>query len=306
VRVATALPESVILIAGIAVIIACGCAGIATILGLDPHARRSRARKVPLVEHEKDVAAALGWRWRNWIALRATVTLAGVLIGLTTQIWLLAALLGAVGFLGVRFAVAGRAARRRLGMERAFLVQLRVLRDRMAVGNQSLDSALQEIGRNPGPELGYVLESWARGGSVTGNIVQCGLRSRSPIVEHACVVLIWARTRSLDGLIAAIDDVMIPVGEAQLAVEEESLVTLTQQRAVTFAMSALMIVMFISIVRVPSFRAYYETVSGTIVLLLAVAAFFGLIAMLGRIARVTDWTRWDLLRIQEQELHPHG
>ena len=113
----------------------------------------------------------------------------------------------------------------------------------MAIGNQSLNSALHQIGRNPGPELGHGIEPWASGGSVTGNIVECGLRSRSPIVEHACTVLIWARTRSLEGLIAAIDDVLIPVGEAQLAVEEESLVTLTQQRAVTFAMSALIIVM---------------------------------------------------------------
>ena len=300
------VPEPDILISGIAVIIACGCAAIAAILGLDPLRRGARRRNIALLEHEKDVAAALGWRWRNWIALRAVVMIAGILVGITTQIWLLAALLGAVGFFGVRFAVAGRAARRRLRMERAFLVQLRVLRDRMAIGNQSLDSALQEIGRNPGPELGYVLEPWAQGGSVTGNIVQCGLRSRSPIIEHACVVLIWARTRSLDGLIAAIDEVLLPVGEAQLAVEEESLVTLTQQRAVTFAMSALMIVMFVSIVRVESFREYYETVSGTVVLLLAGATFFALIAMLGRIARVADWTRWDLLRIQEQEVSPHG
>jgi hypothetical protein len=304
--IANDLPEPVILITGIALIIACGCAAVTVILGLDPLARTSRHRRIALLEHEKDVAAALGWRWRNWVALRASVTFAGVLVGFTTQIWLLAALLGSIGFFGVRFAVAGRAARRRLGMERAFLGQLRVLRDRMAIGNQSLDSALQEIGRSPGPELGYVLEPLGLGGSVTSNIVECGLRSRSPIVEHACAVLIWARTRSLDSLIAAIDDVLIPVGEAQLAVEEESLVTLAQQRAVTFAMSALMIVMFVSIVRVESFRAYYETVSGTVVLLVAVAIFFALIAMLGRIARVSDWTRWDLRRIQEQELHPHG
>lgn len=303
---ASALPEPVILISGVAVIIACGCAGIAAILGVDPLQRTAPRRKIRLLEHEKDVAAALGWRWRNWIALRAGLTLLGILIGISTQIWLLTALLGAVGFFGVRFAVAGRAARRRLRMERAFLVQLRVLRDRMAIGNQSLDSALQEIGRNPGPELEYVLGSWSSGGSVTGNIVECGLRSRSPIVEHACTVLIWARTRSLEGLIAAIDDVLIPVGEAQLAVEEESLVTLTQQRAVTFAMSALMIVMFVSIVRVESFRAYYETAAGTVVLLIAVMTFFALIAMLGRIARVAAWTRWDLRKIQEQELHPHG
>jgi hypothetical protein len=304
--VVSQLPEPVILVAGVALIVACGCAGIAAILGVQPLARTSQPRTIPLLEHEKDVAAALGWPWRRWIALRAGVTIAGVAVGFLTQVWLLSALLGAVGFFGVRFLVAGRAARRRLRMERAFLVQLRVLRDRMAIGNQSLDSALQEVGRNPGQELAYVLEPWAQGGSVTGNIVQSGLRSRSPLVEHACTVLIWARTRSLDGLISAIDDVLLPVGEAQLQVQEESLVTLTQQRAVTFAMSGLMTVMFVSLVRVASFRAYYNTVAGTVVLLVAGAMFFALIAMLGRIARTARWTRWDLRRVQEQELHPHG
>ncbi len=302
----TGLPEPVILVAGVAVIVACGCAGIASILGVQPLAKSSRRRTVPLLEYEKDVAAAMGWPWRRWIALRAGVTIAGAVVGLTTQIWLLSLVLGAIGFFGVRFLVAGRAARRRLRMERAFLVQLRVLRDRMAIGNQSLDSALQEIGRNPGRELVHVLEPWAQGGSVTGNIVQSGLRSRSPLIEHACAVLIWARTRSLDGLISAIDDVLLPVGEAQLQVEEESLVTLTQQRAVTFAMSALMAVMFVSLIRVASFRAYYDTFAGTVVLLLAVAMFFALIATLGRIAQTARWTRWDLGSIQDQELHPHG
>ncbi len=304
--IAGGVPEPVILTAGFAVIVACGCAVIASILGVDGLRRSARPRSVPFLEHEKDVAAALGWQWRKWIGTRALVTGFGIAIGVTTQILLLAVVLGAVGFLGVRFAVAGRAARRRLRMERAFLVQLRVLRDRMAIANQSLDSALQEIGRDPGPELRHVLEPWAHGGSVAANIVASGLRSRSPLVEHACAVLIWARTRSLDGLIAAIDDVLIPVGEAQLAVEEESLVTLSQQRAVTFAMSGLITVMFVSIIRVESFRAYYQTFQGTVVLLVAVAMFFALIGMLGRIARVTQWTRWDLRRVQEQEVHPHG
>lgn len=304
--IAGVLPEPILLTAGIAVIVACACAASAAILGIDGLTRSHRARSLPFLEHEKDVAAALGWQWHTWVATRALVTVVGIAVGVTTQIPLLAALLGAVGFFGVRFAVAGRAARRRLRMERAFLVQLRALRDRMAIANQSLDSALQEIGRDPGPELRYVLEPWTQGGAVAANIVASGMRSRSPLIEHACAVLIWARTRSLDGLIAAIDDVLIPVGEAHLAVEEESLVTLSQQRAVTFAMSGLMIVMFVSIVRVESFRAYYQTVAGTVVLLAAVGMFFALIGMLGRIARVAQWTRWDLRRVQEQEVHPHG
>src|SRR5450631_2697769 len=123
------LPEPVLLVTGIAVIIACGCAGLVTILGIDPLASTRRRRTIPLLEREKDVAAALGWPWRRWIALRVAVTLAGVIVGFTTQIWLLTLLLGTIGFFGVRFLVAGRAARRRLRMERAFLVQLRTLRD---------------------------------------------------------------------------------------------------------------------------------------------------------------------------------
>ena len=304
--IAGGFPEPVILTAGIALIVACGFAVIASILGVDGVTRSVRPHALPFLEHEKDVAAALGWQWRRWVAARVLVSAGGIAIGVATQIPLLAVILGAVGFFGLRFAVAGRAARRRLRMERAFLLQLRALRDRMAIANQSLDSALQEIGRDPGPELRHVLEPWAHGGAVAANIVESGLRSRSPMIEHACAVLIWARTRSLDGLIVAIDDVLIPVGEAQLAVEEESLVTLSQQRAVTFAMSGLMTVMFVSVVRVESFRAYFQTFAGTIVLLVAVAMFFALIGMLGRIARVTQWTRWDLRLVQEQELHPHG
>src|SRR5579863_9386893 len=100
------LPEPVVLVAGLALIVACGCAGIAAILGVQPLAMSSRRRTVPLLEHEKDVAAALGWPWRRWIGLRAGVTLAGIAVGVATQIWLLTALLGAIGFFGVRFLVA--------------------------------------------------------------------------------------------------------------------------------------------------------------------------------------------------------
>src|ERR1700735_2618881 len=110
------LLEPVVLVAGLASIVACGRAGIAAILDVSPLSKRVTGhRGVPLLEHEKDVAAALGWPWRRWIALRAGVTLAGIGVGITTQIWLLSLLLGAIGFFGVRFLVAGRAARRRLG-----------------------------------------------------------------------------------------------------------------------------------------------------------------------------------------------
>jgi len=298
------LPESVILVGGVALILACGLAVASTILGLGLHVPSTHRRPISVIEREKDIAAALGWSWRNWFLARITVVALALVIGIASGIWLVAVLLAVAGIGGVRFVVAGRAARRRLRLERAFLDQMRVLRDRMAIGNQSLDTALQEIGRNPGRELAGLLLPLTRGGSIVENIVECGVRSRSPIIENACGLLIWARTRSLDALISIIDDVLLPVGEAQLSVAEESLVTLTQQRAVSFAMAALMTLMFVAIVRVDAFRSYYRSVPGSLVLLIAVAMFAALVAAVGRIVGTTRWTRWNLRLLASQERRP--
>lgn len=298
------IPEAVILVSGVAVIIASGTAAAIAVAGCG-FSRPPRLRAaLRLFERERDVAAALGWSWRNWMALRVGIALLSLVLGVLSGVWLIAVLLGVVGVAGVRFVLAGHAARRRLRMEQSFLTQLRALRDRMAIGNQSLDTALQEIGRDPGPSLEWVLRPLAGAGSVIENIVECGRRSGSPLVENACGVLIWARSRSLDALITIIDEVILPVGTAQLAVEEESLVTLAQQRAVTFAMAGLMALMFVTILRVDSFRAYYQSPAGATVLVVAVAIFFALVWGLGRIVRVQSWTRWDLRRLAEQEARP--
>ena len=288
-------------LAGFLIVIACAAAGAAAILDFDVSALAGRRPPWRLLERERDVAANLGWPWHRWVLVRLSLVAAGVGIGALSRIWILVligALLGAFGF---RFAIAGHAASRRLRMERAFLGRLRDLRDRMAVGNQSLDTALQEIGRDPGPDLQYVLAPLAGGGSVLDNIVAVGLRARSPVVEYACAVLLWTRSRSLDALIEAIDDLLLPVGTAQLAVQEESAVTLTQQRAVTMAMSALMLVMFAIVIRVDAFRAFYQSAAGNVVLVGVVMLFALLVGLLGRIVQVRDWTRWDLRRLADEQ-----
>ncbi|HEY8676055.1 MAG TPA: hypothetical protein VIO13_08840 [Candidatus Dormibacteraeota bacterium] len=288
--------------AGFLVVIACAAGAAAAIVDLDLHALRRDRPPSPLLERERDLAANLGWQWRSWVAVRLLLITAGVGLGLLSRIWILVLIGGLVGTFGFRFALAGRAVSRRLRVERAFLGRLRDLRDRMAIGNQTLDTALQEIGRDPGPELEYILAPLARGGSVLDNIVAVGVRARSPVVEYACAVLLWTRSRSLDALIEAIDELLLPVGEAQLAVQEEASVTLAQQRAVTIAMSVLMLVMFAVIVRVDTFRAFYQSLEGNVVLVLVVVIFALLVGLLGLIVRVRDWTRWDLRRLaQEQE-----
>ena len=301
---ATLLPDSIVLVAGVALALACGLTLAALILGADLPAvqRRSPA----LLEREQDLAVALGVPWRAWLLVRGATIAVGVLLGVVSGVWLLVPVLAIAAFVGGRFAVAGHAARRQLRMERSFLAQLRVLRERMALAHQSLDTALLELAATPPPELAHVLAPLRSGGSIADNIVACGERSRSALVEQCCAVLLWARTRSLDALIDAIDAVLLPVGEAQLAVEEESLVTLTQQRAVTFAMAALLAVMLATLLRVDSFRAYYRTPTGTLVLLVALALFAVLTAAVGRIVHVTRWTRWDLNAMLVQESKPRA
>lgn len=301
---AAVLPDSVVLVVGVALVLACGLALAAVVLGADlPSIQR---RSPALLERERDLAVALGVPWNVWLGARGTTLAAGLLLGVVSGVWLLVPVLAIGTFVGGRFAVAGQAARRQLRMERSFLAQLRVLRERMALAHQSLDTALLELAAMPPPELAHVLEPLRGGGSIADNIVACGVRSRSALVEQCCAVLLWARTRSLDALIDAIDSVLLPVGEAQLAVEEESMVTLTQQRAVTFAMAALLAVMLATLLRVASFRAYYGTPVGTLVLLIALALFAVLTAAVGRIVHVTRWTRWDLGAMLAQESAPRA
>jgi hypothetical protein len=301
VTIADAANPSTVQFLGLLVVIACAAGAAAAILDLDMRVRGRSHRRWPFIERERDLAANLGWRWRTWVTVRVALVVAGIGLGLLSRIWILVVVGGLAGTLGFRFAIAGRAASRRLRVERAFLGRLRDLRDRMAVGNQPLDTALQEIGRNPGPELEYVLAPLARGGSVVDNIVAVGQRARSPVVEYACAVLLWTRSRSLDALIEAIDELLLPVGEAQLAVQEEASVTLTQQRAVTLAMSVLMLVMFAVVVRVDSFRQFYQSLKGNVVLVLVVLLFALLVGLLGVIVRVRSWTRWDLRRLAEEQ-----
>jgi hypothetical protein len=71
-------------------------------------------------------------------------------------------------------------------------------------------------------------------------------------------------------------------------------------------MAGLMTAVFVSIIRVDAFRAYYQTWAGSLVLLIAVGVFFLLIGLLGRIAGVSGWTRWDLRRLAELETNPRG
>jgi hypothetical protein len=292
-----------ILVIGVALLLLLAAAMALTLWDFDRSKIQvsDRMKRAPVLDKQRDFALQLGMRVETWLWIRVAATLLGLFLGWKSGIFLLYVVAPAFFFFGIRFMLAGRAASRQLRMERAFLQRLRDLRDRMSISNQSLDHALQEIGRNPGKDLEYMLSPLARGGSVLANIVEVGIRSRSPIIEYACGVLIWARSRSLDSLIEAIDEILLPVGEAQLEVQEESMVTLTQQRAVTFAMTGLMLAMLMVVTTTSNFRTFYQGTFGNVILFIVVAMFMFLVFILGIIVRVGSWTRWDLRKLARQQ-----
>lgn len=79
------------------------------------------------------------------------------------------------------------------------------------------------------------------------------------------------------------------------------MVSLAQQRAVTFAMSALLAVMLAVLLRISSFRQYYQSPAGQLVLVIVALLFAMLVGLLGAIARTREWTRWDLRSMAEQQ-----
>src|SRR5437870_3735389 len=106
--------------------LACGMAGAIAIAG-PVGVRVTAVRRWEALDRERDIAAAMRIGWRSWVALRVAVVAVALLLGILSGVWLVAILLGALALVGVRFAVGGNAARRRLRMERAFLGQVRVL-----------------------------------------------------------------------------------------------------------------------------------------------------------------------------------
>ena len=84
------LPEPVVLVAGLALIVACGCAGIAAILGVSTagdERRRRRTTAVPRTREGRGRGAGMAVASLDCAARRRDAC--RLAVGVTTQIWLL-------------------------------------------------------------------------------------------------------------------------------------------------------------------------------------------------------------------------
>jgi Flp pilus assembly protein TadB len=265
----------------------------------DPR-RRWRRLAAPSLDRQRDLALRLGLGLRAWLVIRTLGALAGLGAGALTGIPTLVAAGAVLGLFGLPWLLAGRAAGRRLEMERALTGLVVEVRGLMQQSNLALDRALREAARNTGPELRYVLAPLAGDEPMTEGLVEVARRARSPVADLIVSAFLIARTHNPLALVRVTREVVEPMLAVSIDVQSENHVTVAQQRAAALAIGVIMAILFAAVMHVPSMHAYYESPAGQLVLLSVLAMYLGLVWVIGRIARPLPWTAWDIAAVRRE------
>jgi Flp pilus assembly protein TadB len=288
--------------AEVVLVLVLAAAAAAVYLGLPASSFKARAVAFvrPYLRHQREIAHGLGMSIRGWALLRVGAALAGLGLGALSGIPTVAAGSLALGLIGLPWLLAGRAAQRRLHMERALSGLLVEIRNLMQQSNLALDRALREAARNPGPELAHVLAPLAGDEPIGECLAEVGRRAGSPLADLVVTALMIARTHSPLALVRVIEEVLIPVLGVTVEVQEENHATVAQQRAAAVAIGIIMLVLFAAVVRVPSMHAFYDSLAGQLVLVLVATMYVGLVWLIGRIARPVPWVEWDVDAVRRE------
>lgn len=288
--------------AEIVLTLALAAGAAALFLGVPVDATRRRGRELvrPFLERQRDLAQGLGLRLRSWLLLRLLCGVAGLAAGTMTGVPTLTLGGAALGLLGLPWLLAGRAARRRLTMERALAGFVAEVRDLMRQSNLALDRALREAARGPAPELRHVLTPLAGDQPVAASLTEVARRARSPLVDLVVCALLIARTHDPMALVQVVDEVLRPLLQVSVEVQEENHATVAQQRAAALAIGVIMSLLLAAVMRVPSMQAFYLSPQGQVVLLVVFAMYLALVWAIGQVARPLRWVAWDVEALRRE------
>jgi len=270
---------------------------------LGPPIRKTRSRRAlseRYFDRQKDLALSLGLSVRTWLLLRLLSGTAGLLAGVVTGIPVLTVSGAALGLFGLPWLLAGRAAKRNLSLERSLSRLVIEIRDLMQQSNLALDRALREAARGPAPELRYVLAPLAGDESVADSLVEVARRARSPLAHLVITAPLIARTHNPMALVQVIDDVLCPLLDVSVEVQQENQATVAQQRAAALAIGVIMCLLFAAVMRVPSMHVFYGSAPGQVVLLTVFGMYFGLVWVIGQVARPLRWVAWDMEAVRRE------
>lgn len=298
------MPEAppLVFAAEVVLVLALSAAAGALFLGapLDAPSRRWRELAHPFLERQRDLAQSLGLRLGSWLALRLLGAGAGLVAGGLTGAVTLTLGAGALGLFGLPWLLAGRAARRRLVMERALAGFVAEVRDLMRQSNLALDRALREAARGPAPELRHALRPLAGDGPVADGLVEVARRARSPLVDMVVSALLIARTHDPMALVRVTDEVLQPLLRVCVEVQEENHATVAQQRAAALAIGVIMALLLAAVMRVPSMQLFYVSPPGQAVLLGVLGMYLALVWAIGQVARPLRWAAWDIEALRRE------
>jgi hypothetical protein len=280
--------------------LAAGAAALLVGVPLEPTRRRGRELLLPFLERQRDLAQSLGLRLRSWLLLRLLCTVAGLAAGALTGVPTLTLGATALGLFGLPWLLAGRAARRRLTMERALAGLVAEVRDLMRQSNLALDRALREAARGPAPELRHVLAPLAGDQPIATSLAEVTRRARSPLADLVVTALLIARTHDPMALVRVVDEVLLPLLQVSVEVQEENHATVAQQRAAALAIGVIMALLLAAVMRVPSMQAFYLSPQGQLVLLAVFAMYLGLVWAIGQVARPLRWVAWDIEALRRE------
>jgi hypothetical protein len=252
------------------------------------------------LERQRDLAQGLGLGLRSWLLLRVLCALAGLAAGTLTGVPTLALGAAALGAFGLPWLLAGRADRRRLDMERALAGLVVEVRDLMQQSNLSLDRALREAARGPAPELRHALAPLGGDEPVSVCLIEVARRARSPLADMVVSALLIARTHNPMALVRVVDEVLRPLLEVSVEVQEENHATVAQQRAAALAIGVIMAVLLAAVMRVPSMQAFYVSAVGQLVLLAVFAMYLALVWVIGKVGRPLRWAAWDIEALRRE------
>lgn len=268
----------------------------------DPNQRPATAPGVVhrFADRQRDIATSLGVATRTWILLRAGVAVLALLIGSLTSLWTVAALGALLGWFGLPWLLGGRMTKRRLAMERAVAALVREVANLMQQSNLPLDRALREAARNPAPQLARILAPLRSDRSVPDCLLDVAAIARTPLVDMLCIAVLVARTHDPAAFVRVSDEVLGPVLDVAIEIQEENNATVAQQRSAAIAIGIVMAVLFFAVMRVQTMHAFYASFGGQIVVMAVIGCYLFLVWLLGQIAKPIAWTRWNVEAVRRE------
>ncbi|MBO0702414.1 MAG: hypothetical protein J2P38_05745, partial [Candidatus Dormibacteraeota bacterium] len=248
-----------------------------------------------VLRRERQLAVDLGWPFRWWLALRAAVALAGLLVGiwLGTPLTIVGAFL--LGVAGLPYVVSGRANQRRLAREQAMVEMVRSVAALVRDSSQTIDAALTEQGVHPHPAVRNILAPLARSRvSIRERLREVDRLALSPIANRICLDLLIAQSVTPEAFLNVASRVLLPQYERDLEIQRRNHAAASGARATVFVVVGLMGVLLVFVMRTTTLRHAYATPLGQIMLLVIAGMVAFILFLVYRFTPRTEWVHWDL------------